>query len=250
MEALLRDYIKFLREIVYNNIAMSNSGKKLVLFDIDGTLISAGGAGTRSMNMAFHALFGISDAFKGIAMAGRTDPQIMKEGLKFHNLPYMDGNVGRMEAMYLEFLEHEINNPLRHLKPGIKETLSLLNEMDMVVGLLTGNLEKGADIKLNAFGLNDYFLDGAFGSDDEDRDKLLPIAIGKFAKKGFTFPPEDCIVVGDTPRDVQCAKIHGASCIAVATGPYSKESLLNTAADIVIDSLEEKEKCMNFIMSL
>ena len=84
--------------------------------------------------------------------------------------------------------------------------------MDMVIGLLTGNLEKGANIKLSAFGLNDYFLDGAFGSDDEDRDKLLPIALGKFAQKGFEFGLEDCIVVGDTPRDVQCAKIHGAHC--------------------------------------
>jgi phosphoglycolate phosphatase-like HAD superfamily hydrolase len=228
---------------------MGNNRKKLVLFDIDGTLMSAGGAGTRSMNLAFHALFGIRDAFKDIPMAGRTDPQIMKEGLIFHDIPYMDGNVKKMEAMYLKLLEHEINNPLRHLKPGIKETLSRLNEMDMVVGLLTGNLEKGAYIKLNAFGLNDYFLDGAFGSDDEDRDKLLPIAIGKFAQKCFEFAPKDCIVVGDTPSDVQCAKIHGAHCIAVATGPYPKKSLLNTAADIVIDSLAETEKYMNFIMS-
>lgn len=228
---------------------MSDRDKKLILFDIDDTLMSAGGAGTRSMNLAFHALFGIKDAFKGIPMAGRTDPQIMKEGLKFHGLPYMDGNVGKMKEVYLKFLEHEINNPLRHLKPGIKETLSLLHDMDMVIGLLTGNLEKGAEIKLGAFGLNDYFLDGAFGSDDEDRDKLLPIAIGKFAQKGFWFYPKDCIVVGDTPRDVQCAKIHGACCIAVATGPYSKENLLNTDADIVIDSLAKTGEYMNFIMS-
>ena len=229
---------------------MNNNGKKLILFDIDGTLISAGGAGTRSMNLAFHALFGIRDAFEDIPMAGRTDPQIMKEGLKFHNLPYMNGNVAKMEVMYLKFLEHEINNPRRHLKPGIKETLSALDDKNMVVGLLTGNLEKGAHIKLNAFALNDYFLDGAFGSDDEDRDKLLPIAIGKFAQRGLEFAPEECIVVGDTPRDVQCARIHGAHCIAVATGPYSKESLVNTDADIVIDSLAETEKYMDFIMSL
>ncbi|MBI5666174.1 MAG: HAD family hydrolase [Nitrospirae bacterium] len=228
---------------------MKNHYRKLVLFDIDGTLISAGGAGTRSMNLAFHALFGIRDAFKDIPMAGRTDPQIMKEGLKFHSLPYMNGNVAKMEAMYLEFLEHEINNPLRHLKPGIKGALSLLNEMGMVIGLLTGNIEKGADIKLSAFGLRGYFLDGAFGSDDEDRDKLLPIALGKFAQKGFKFAPENCIIVGDTPKDVQCAKIHGAHCIAVATGPYSKESLLDTSADVVIDSLAETERYMNFIMS-
>lgn len=228
---------------------MSSNRKKLVLFDIDGTLISAGGAGTRSMNLAFHALFGIKDAFKDIPMAGRTDPQIMKDGLKAHNLPYMDGNVGKMEARYLDFLEQKINNSLRHLKPGIKGALSVLHEMNLAIGLLTGNLEKGAKIKLNAFGLNDYFIDGAFGSDDEDRDKLLPVAIGKFAQKGLEFAPEDCIIVGDTPSDVQCARVHGAHCIAVATGPYSKESLDNTAADIVIDSLAETDKYINFILS-
>jgi phosphoglycolate phosphatase len=228
---------------------MSYHGKKLVLFDIDGTLMSAGGAGTRSMNLAFHALFGVRDAFQDIPMAGRTDPQIMKEGLKFHGLPYMDGNVEKMKEMYLRFLEHEINNPQRRLKPGIKEALSLLHDIDMGIGLLTGNLEKGAEIKLNAFGLNDYFLDGAFGSDDEDRDKLLPIAIEKFAQRGYGFTPRDCIVIGDTPRDVQCAKIHGTYCIAVATGPYSKESLLNTDADIVLDSLAETGEYMSFVMS-
>ncbi|MBI4681791.1 MAG: HAD family hydrolase [Nitrospirae bacterium] len=228
---------------------MSNRDKKLVLFDIDGTLISAGGAGTRSMNLAFHALFGIKEAFKDIPMAGRTDPQIMKDGLKFHGLPYMDGNVGKMQEAYLKFLEHEINNPLRHVKPGIKETLSLLHDMDMVMGLLTGNLEKGAEIKLGAFGLDDYFLDGAFGSDDEDRDKLLPIAIAKFTKKGFRFSPKDCIVFGDTPMDVRCAKVHGAYCIAVATGPYSKQDLLNTDADIVIDSFAQTWEYMNFLIS-
>ncbi|MEW6600984.1 MAG: HAD family hydrolase [Nitrospirota bacterium] len=229
---------------------MNSNRKKLVLFDIDGTLISAGGAGTRSMNLAFHALFGISDAFKDIQMAGRTDPQIMKDGLKFHNLPYMDGNVGKMEAMYLTFLEREINNPLRHLKPGIGEILNMLKQMDLIIGLLTGNLEKGASIKLGAFGLNNYFIDGAFGSDDEDRDKLLPIALEKFDKKGYKFVPQDCVVIGDTPRDVQCAKIHGAHCIAVATGPYSKESLFDTSADVVVDSLAETEKYMSLMMSV
>ena len=221
--------------------------KKLVLFDIDGTLVSTGGAGTRSMNLAFNELFGVQDAFKNIPMAGKTDLQIMKEGLKTHGLPHLDGNVEKMMNGYIKFLQIEINNPMKHLMPGIKESLALLNEMSMTIGLLTGNLEKGAKIKLGAFNLNEYFLDGAFGSDDEDRDKLLPIAIDKFSGKGFKFFPADCIVVGDTPRDVRCAKIHGAGCIAVATGPYSKEALLDTKADIVIDSLAETDKYISFI---
>lgn len=220
---------------------------KLILFDIDGTLVSMGGAGTKAMNLAFNELFSIDDAFKEIPMAGKTDIQIMKEGLKLHCLPYMDGNVDKMKNGYLKFLQEEVNNPLKHLKPGIISSLELFNKMNLPLGLLTGNLEKGAKIKLGTFNLNEYFLEGAFGSDDEERDNLLPIAIAKFAKKGLRFTPNNCIVVGDTPRDVRCAKIHGAGCIAVATGPYSKEDLLKTDADIVVNSLEETEEYMPFI---
>lgn len=220
--------------------------KKLVLFDIDGTLITAGGAGTRSLDRAFHALFGIVNAFEGITMAGKTDIQIIREGLGLHRLS-MDGNVGKMQEKYLYFLKEEINNPLKSLKPGIKEILESLKNDGMPLGLLTGNLEGGAKIKLEPFGLNDYFIDGAFGSDHEDRDELLPIAIEKFKRKGFSFMPWQCIIIGDTPRDVQCAKIHGAKCLAVATGPYSREELQRTDADIVFDTLAETERCLDFI---
>jgi phosphoglycolate phosphatase-like HAD superfamily hydrolase len=222
--------------------------KKLVLFDIDGTLISSGGAGTRSMDLAFKDIFGIDKAFNDITMAGKTDIEIIKEGLKTHEVPHWDGNVEKMKDKYLYFLAREINNPERTLKPGIKNALDMLKQRGMPTGLLTGNLEEGARIKLTPCGINDYFLDGAFGSDDEDRDKLLPIAINKFARKGLEFSPEDCIVVGDTPRDVRCAKIHGACCIAVATGPYSKENLLATDADLVLDSLEDTEKYMKIML--
>lgn len=221
---------------------MAHNGKRLILFDIDGTLISAGGAGTRSMNLAFETLFGIPDAFAGISMAGKTDPEIMKEGLKLHGLPYMDGNLTNMKEHYLRFLTSEINNPLRALKPGIREALDVLVRAKAPLGLLTGNLEKGAVIKLSAVGIYGHFLDGAFGSDDEDRDRLLPIAVAKFRARGFSFSAADCVVIGDTPRDVRCAKVHGARCIAVATGPYSREDLLKTDADLVLDSLGETEK--------
>ncbi|NOZ68878.1 MAG: HAD hydrolase-like protein [Deferribacteres bacterium] len=221
---------------------------KLILFDIDGTLISTGGAGSRALDRAFLELFGIRDAFRNISMAGKTDPEIMREGLTAHGFSHVDGNLEKMKDMYLHFLRQEIENPLRHLKPGIRDALTIFNREGIPLGLLTGNLRQGAQIKLSPFGLYEFFLDGAFGSDDEDRDRLLPIAIDKFAKKGFEFSPQDCIIVGDTPRDVRCAKVHGANCIAVATGPYSKEHLLDTEADIVLESFEEREKYMDFIM--
>ncbi len=221
---------------------------KLILFDIDGTLISTGGAGSRALDRAFHKLFGIRDAFRNISMAGKTDPEIMREGLRAHGFSRVDGNLEKMKDMYLHFLRQEIENPLRRVKPGIREALALFDREGMTLGLLTGNLREGARIKLSPFGLDSFFLDGAFGSDDEDRDRLLPIAIDKFAERGLEFSPRDCIIVGDTPRDVRCAKVHGANCIAVATGPYSKEHLLNTDADIVLESFEERGKYMDFIM--
>jgi phosphoglycolate phosphatase-like HAD superfamily hydrolase len=220
---------------------------KLILFDIDGTLITAGGAGTRSMNLAFKKLFGIDEAFARITMAGKTDIQIMKEGLKTHNFPYRDGNVGKITEEYIDFLKVEINNPARSLKHGVKEALVMMKDMDLTIGLLTGNLRDGARIKLGACGIDDYFIDGAFGSDHEDRDKLLPIAIDKFSARGFKFLPENCVVIGDTPRDVQCAKIHGARCIAVATGPYSMKELLTTKADVTVNSLSETAQYMDLL---
>ncbi len=222
---------------------------KLVLYDIDGTLITAGGAGLKSLDRAFHNLFGIEEAFRTMAMAGKTDPQIIREGLKLHGLEHLDGNVDRMIEKYLFFLEEEIDNPMRHIMPGIKESLDLFGDRGMTIGLLTGNLEKGAKIKLNPFGIFEYFNSGAFGSDHEDRNELLPIAIEKYRKQGQEFSPRDCFVIGDTPRDVQCAKVHGAYCIAVATGPYSIDDLRNTEADIVFESLADVDKCYNFIVN-
>jgi phosphoglycolate phosphatase-like HAD superfamily hydrolase len=221
--------------------------KKLILFDIDGTLIHTGGAGTRSLDKAFYELFGIKNAYKDFSMAGKTDRQIMREGLRLHGLPYMDGRVDALMKGYLRNLSNEIHNPQRRFQPGIQAILDLLKKDGYTLGLLTGNLEKGARIKLEPFGLNEYFPDGAFGSDHEDRNQLLPIALDKFSKRGFTFSPQECIVVGDTPRDVTCAKVHSAPCIAVATGPYSKEDLLATKADVVFDTLENIDRCMEFI---
>jgi len=212
---------------------------KLVLFDIDGTLMDPGEAGARSMKRSFDELFSIRDAFAGVEMAGKTDIQIIKEGLVAHGLPLEDEGVPAILSRYIENLKIEINNKRKHLNPGVVELLNALTERDGCwVGLLTGNIEQGAEIKLDAFGLNNYFSVGAFGSDSEDRNALLPIAVNKFRKKTkIDLQYSDCIVIGDTPSDVQCAKPFGAISIAVATGPYSYESLLETGADYVLKNL-------------
>jgi phosphoglycolate phosphatase-like HAD superfamily hydrolase len=243
----IRGVIKKSGTIVYN---LSWKMNKLILFDIDGTLITSGGAGVRALNRAFQNIFGPENAFENVTMAGKTDKQIMKEGIELHGFSHDNGKLQEMVRMYLEFLQEEIENPWRKIKPGIKEALDSLRRSGAVTGLLTGNLREGAKIKLGPFGLFEYFLDGAFGSDDEDRDRLLPIAIDKFLKKGHEFSPGDCVVVGDTPRDVKCAKVHGALSIAVATGPYSREQLHGTGADLVLDSFKDSGEYMDFFAGI
>lgn len=210
-----------------------------VLFDIDGTLLDSGEAGTRSLNLAFEELFSIPDAFQGISMAGKTDIQILREGLSRHGLGSENGNIGRLSELYIRHLLVQIENPRRQLKPSIMESLDALSAREGVyLGLLTGNIEAGARIKLSPFGLNRYFPLGAFGDDHEDRNRLLPIAVERF--RGMYGPGlgyGDCIVIGDTPRDVECAKVHGARAVAVATGPYSYESLAQSGADTVLQDL-------------
>jgi phosphoglycolate phosphatase-like HAD superfamily hydrolase len=125
--------------------------------------------------------------------------------------------------------------------PGIYEILENLRlKGESGLGLLTGNLEQGARVKLEPFRLNEYFSSGAFGSDDEDRNNLLPIAVSRF--EGLfqrKVEIDNCVIVGDTPRDVECAYTYGAMCIGVATGPYSMNDLIEAGADYVLEDLSD-----------
>lgn len=220
----------------------------LILFDIDGTLIDSGEAGSRSLNLSFKELFSIVNAFHGISMAGKTDTQIMKEGLLNHGIS-VDGNFEVVINTYLKYLQQEVHNNRRHMKPGIYEVLERLSlTRDIQIGLLTGNIEPGARIKLEPFKLNKFFPTGAFGSDDEDRNKLLPIAINRFEEIcRRKISTDECIVIGDTPRDVYCAKICGATCMGVATGPYSIDELVEAGADYVVKDLSNYNNLLQFL---
>jgi phosphoglycolate phosphatase-like HAD superfamily hydrolase len=220
---------------------------RLILFDIDGTLIDSGGAGVRSLDLALKELFSIENGFHGISMAGKTDTQIIKEAITKHGLSD-NGTVEAVTRAYLGFLREEINNDRKHVKPGIYAVLEELKPLqDLGLGLLTGNIEQGARIKLEPFRLNDYFPTGAFGSDDEDRNNLLPIAVKRF-KTLFRqeIDIKNCIIVGDTPRDVECAHIYGAMCIGVATGPYSFDDLIEAGADYVAEDLSDRNSLLQF----
>jgi phosphoglycolate phosphatase len=221
---------------------------RLILFDIDGTLIDSGGAGVRSLNLAMEELFSLYNAFQGVSMAGKTDIQIIKEGLMKYDL-FPDGSIGAVINAYLKHLRKEIQNDRKHVKPGIYQVLEELKDLrDSGLGLLTGNLEAGARIKLEPFMLNGYFPTGAFGSDDEDRNNLLPIAVKRFEELfQKSIEIDNCIIVGDTPRDVECAHIYGAICVGVATGPYSYDDLIEAGADYIVHDLSEHETLLDFL---
>lgn len=224
---------------------------KVILFDIDGTLLSTGGAGVRAMQRAFELHTQIPDAFNGIKMAGKTDPLIIKEAMDKHKVDSLNHDVTIILDQYVAYLQVELQNGNnRHLKPGIVEILELLQGRGIHVGLLTGNIENGATLKLQAFGIAHHFPFGGFSSDHEDRNRLLPIALNKLESlKGIKTAPGECVVVGDTPRDVICAKVHGAKALGVATGSYSCEDLLEAGADWAFQDLADIDSVLDTIFN-
>lgn len=217
---------------------------KYILFDIDGTLIDSGGAGTRSLDLAFEEIFSIPEAFRNIRMAGKTDMQILKEGLKLHRIDSPNGVIPIFFRTYIRHLRKNIDTGKGHVKPGIMNALRLLSSSSgCILGLLTGNIEEGAMVKLQAFGLDTFFETGAYGDDSEDRNKLLPVAVDKLYKRtSLTVGFKDCIVIGDTPRDIECSKPYGALAVAVATGPYAFGVLADAGADVVFEDLSDTDR--------
>jgi len=212
---------------------------KVILFDIDGTLVLTGGAGIRAMTRAFEDLYGVRDAFAGTHMPGRTDAWILADAGVVHGV--QPHELSRFREAYLPHLGSEIDKPgpRKGVMPGVRELLDALAPRgDVFLALLTGNYEEAARVKLEYFDLWRYFRCGAFGDDAPDRNGLLPKALARVqACGGPVVAPADVIVVGDTPLDVGCAKAGGARSIAVATGSHSTDELRATGADVVLADL-------------
>jgi len=202
---------------------------KLVLFDIDGTLVTTGAAGSDAMRLAFTELCGVADGFAGIEMSGKTDAAILREALTNHQVDETTVSVDVFYECYIPHLRVTLQEPHRprRLMPGIPALLEALAEQpDLVLGLLTGNFAMGAQLKLESFGIWHYFRLGAYGSDHVDRNALVPIAQQRVqALLGHTIPAQQTFVIGDTPRDIACAQVHGARAVAVATGNYTLAEL-------------------------
>jgi phosphoglycolate phosphatase len=218
---------------------------KLILFDIDGTLVLTGGAGGRAMARAFEDVFGLQHGMASISMAGRTDAWIVAQMAANHGLPFTQDVFARFHEAYIGYLQEEIHKPgpQKGVLPGVRAVLEQLkSHRGAHLALLTGNFERGAQIKLEYFDLWRYFGAGAFGDRTHDRNSLLETALARVAAAGGpSVTPADTVVVGDTPLDVAVAVAGGARSLAVATGSYGVEALRESGADVVVEDLMDVE---------
>ncbi len=202
--------------------------KKLILWDIDGTLLTSGGAGDRALVAALKTEFGIENGtLAWLDYSGRTDAWIAHEALRHYGLPETPENIQRYLEGYLRALAAEMPNPRARLHAGILQLLEMLHRRDdLVQGLLTGNLQRGARLKLEQFAVWHYFKVGAFADDSAHRNDLGPHVLRRARENhGADFPPSRVFIVGDTPNDIECGKVIGANTIAVATGKFPVERL-------------------------
>lgn len=228
---------------------------KLVLFDIDGTLLLTAGAGRRAILAAVGEEVGPSVAFGEVRFDGKTDPQIVAELLEAagHSGPHPTRRLDDLCRRYVGLLERELQQPstTTTLMPGIAVLLDRLEaEAGVVLGLLTGNLAEGAALKLRSAGLDPArFRVGAYGSDHADRPQLPPIAAQR-AERYFGRQPSgaEVVIIGDTPADIACGVCIGARAVGVATGAYSVSALRSCGAYAVFQDLADTERVLEAIL--
>ena len=218
---------------------------KLVLFDIDGTLLRGDGSARRAFEGSLAQVFG-SAPDPSVHYDGKTDPQIARELMRLagHDDAAIDARLEDAIAGYLERLRREVSNGTRHFEalPGVEALLDALEPRDdVVLGLLTGNVADGAAVKLACAGIEiDRFRVNAFGSDHESRPELPRVAQRRARDLlGHDFEGDAIVVVGDTPADIHCARSVGARTLAVATGRYSVDDLAAHAPTTVLPDLTE-----------
>jgi phosphoglycolate phosphatase len=229
--------------------------RKLVLFDIDGTILLSAGAGRRSILAAISGT-ARADSLPSIRFDGKTDPQIVIELLRAAGHPNASdaGVIAGVLDRYVTHLERDlaINGHRSRVMPGIPALLDAL-EADgaMLLGLLTGNVLPGARLKLRAAGLDpDRFRVGAYGSDHAERPRLPPLAVERAEPLvGRRLAGSEVVIIGDTPADVHCAASIGARTIGVATGGFTARELAEAGADVVFPDFADTARALEAILS-
>ncbi|HSH38393.1 MAG TPA: HAD family hydrolase [Chthoniobacterales bacterium] len=215
--------------------------KRLLLWDIDATLISTAGAGLVALKRVVTARYGIEDDLHDIEIAGRTDARIARSILEKYGVETTAGNVSAFLDEYIALLGELLPQLNGCVLPGVAEVLARMDgREDRVLGLLTGNLRRGAELKLRRYGLWDFFEFGAFADDHHDRNELGSFARTRACERHqFEFPPSAIDVIGDTPHDIACGKAFGARTVAVATGSSTYEELAAHDPDFVFEDLSD-----------
>jgi len=227
---------------------------KILLFDIDGTLINAGPASGRAFNAAFKELFDIDPVTDGVKIHGATDPQICRDiTIATFSRCLTDKEYNQLIDLYVALLYVEIEvEPDYCVMPGVQELLQTLkNHDDILVGLQTGNIEQAVHAKLSRAGLFEFFDFGGFGTDSADRSEIISLALER--AKDFHRIREVCLddvfVIGDSPQDIRAAKKVGVKAIGVETGIYSFEELITEEPHCVVSDLSDVESIYSLFVA-
>jgi phosphoglycolate phosphatase-like HAD superfamily hydrolase len=214
---------------------------RLVLFDIDGTLIRTSGAGVRAFAEVFRSEFNATDGFENLKFSGRTDIGIVREFFAVHDVAFTAENLDRFFTRYVFWLDHILAQSNCAVCEGVLDFIQHCNSVPQppLMGLLTGNIRLGAEIKLRHLRLWDHFKTGAFADDDEDRDRIAAVAKERGSRVlGRRLSGDEVLVIGDTPLDIRCARAIGARVLAVATGGATLNELLSHKPDWAVKNLK------------
>ena len=227
--------------------------QKLILWDIDGTLLYSGGVAGEAMRASMERVYGSASSESRLSYAGKTDRQIILETFAERDHDELISSIDHFTTTYVEVLTSRRDAFLARCRvlEGVVPALERLTTADVIQSVLTGNLQPIAKIKLGLMGLT-RFLDldiGAYGSDHHRRTELVPIAAARAAQRyGRAFAGTDVVVIGDTPHDIDCGRATGARTIAVATGPFSTDALRAHGADIVLENLADTDAVIAAIL--
>jgi phosphoglycolate phosphatase-like HAD superfamily hydrolase len=213
---------------------------KLVLFDIDGTLVRTGGAGIEAFRRVFVTEFGVSDGFEKLKFAGRTDLALIREFFEYHKIPMTPDNLERFLEHYVFLLDHILEQGAPRPCRGVLEFIAALGKLPTppMLGLLTGNIRLGAEIKLRHCGLWDTFEMGGFADDNEDRNLIAAAAKERGSRLlGKELQGKEIVVIGDTAHDIRCGRYIGARVLAVGTGGAALDELKNYQPDWAVEDL-------------
>ena len=212
---------------------------RLILFDIDGTLISTDGAGVKAFGRVFDEIFGLPNATKYMTFAGRTDRRLVREIFEANDIEPTDQNFHKFKEAYFGHLTQYLPEGQTEPLPGVRQLIQVFREQNPppVIGLLTGNHPRGAELKLKHYDLWQEFTMGAFGDQHEDRGDVARDALQQGQSLIPGIRPEQILVIGDTERDIQCARTIGAKVLAVATGPNPVSELESFKPDWVTEDL-------------